>query len=123
MFLLNYVNDFIGAERQKLVQEAYDRLGKILSKVGVQENLKKAVPPTQVVEFLGVTFDAKKGTMEVSVHRLVELRELLEMWCEKQVYDRTQLEQLIGKLQFVTACVRPGKVFIARLLNKLRGCP
>ena len=36
-------------------------------------------------------------------------------------FTRKDLESLIGKLQFVTACVRPGRIFISRLLNALRG--
>ena len=38
-------------------------------------------------------------------------------------FIRKDLESLIGKLQFVTACVRPGRIFISRLLNTLRGLP
>ena len=33
--------------------------------------------------------------------------------------SRKDLERIIGKLQFVAACVRPGRVFISRLLNTL----
>ena len=52
-----------------------------------------------------------------------EVRQLCDAWLGKQWYDRTQLESLIGKLQFVAACVRPGRVFISRLLNILREMP
>ena len=59
----------------------------------------------------------------MSQHHLDELHELLLLWLGKEKFTRTQLESLIGKLQFVTACVRPGRVFICRLLNVLHETP
>ena len=58
----------MGAEHRDMAQFAYDRLGNVLRLAGLKENDKKAVPPTQIIEFLGVTFNAAKGTMEVSPH-------------------------------------------------------
>ena len=120
MFLLNYVDDFLGAEHQAQAQAAYDRLGKILDEINLTENQNKAVLPTEIIEFLGVTFNSATGTMEVSEHRLHELHDLLELWDHKTTYTRKQLENLVGKLQFVATCVRPGRVFICRLLNAMR---
>ena len=81
----------------------------------------KSVPPTQVIEFLEVTFNSVQGTMEVSPDRLKKLNQMLGKWLQKSHFSRKQLEQLIGKLQFVAACVRPGRIFISRLLNSLHG--
>ena len=36
---------------------------------------------------------------------------------------KKQTQSLIGVLQFVAICVKPGRVFMARLLNFLRECP
>ena len=123
LFLLNYVDDFLGAETRDLAQLAYDQLGQLLKDLNLVENESKATPPSEIVEFLGVTFNSQKGTMEVSQHHLDELHELLLSWLDKEKFTRTQLESLIGKLQFITACVRPGRVFICRLLNVLRETP
>ena len=120
MFLLNYVDDFLGAEHYAQAQAAYDRLGKILEEINLTENQNKAVLPTDVIEFLGVTFNSVTGTMEVLEHRLHELHDLLEVWSCKLNYTRKELESLVGKLQFVAACVWPGRVFICRLLNAMR---
>ena len=37
-------------------------------------------------------------------------------------FTKKQLQSLLGKLSFVTACVKPGRLFMARLLNSLREC-
>jgi hypothetical protein len=31
-----------------------------------------------------------------------------------------ELQSLLGKLHFISACVRPGRIFVSRLLNWLR---
>ena len=59
--------------------------------------------------------------MEVSPDRCREILGIVKHWKEKQTFVRQELEQLIGKLQFVASCVRPGRLFISRLLNELRG--
>ena len=123
LFLLNYVDDFLGAEMAEVANMAYERLGNILAELNIEENTAKAVSPCEVIEFLGVTFNSEKGTMEISPHRLSEILKLLDAWKSKTCFSRKQLESLIGKLQFVAACVRPGRIFISRLLNVLRETP
>ena len=123
LFLLNYADDFLGAEHRDITQMAFDRLGEILQQINLVENENKAVPPTPIIEFLGVTFNSETGTMEVSPHRLQELQQLLDVWLCKSCYTRKQLESLIGKLIFVAVCVRPGRIFICRLLNSLCNTP
>ena len=122
-FLLNYIDDFIGAEVGQKAWDSYHKMADLLHKVGAEESTSKAVDPNPVVEFLGVLFNAQAQTMSVTPERLQELKELTESWLNSNTgsFTRKQLESLIGKLQFVAACVRPGRVFISRLLNKLRG--
>ena len=45
---------------------------------------------------------------------------MISLWKDKNYASLRQLQSLIGKLNFVAACVRPGRVFINRLLNWLR---
>ena len=65
--------------------------------------------------------DTEKMTLEVSEHRKLELLELLKVWKRKDSFKKKQLQSLIGKLSFVTNCVRPGRIFLARLIEKLKG--
>ena len=37
--------------------------------------------------------------------------------------SRKQLQSVIGKLLHITKCVRPGRLFVSHLLDKLRGSP
>jgi hypothetical protein len=39
---------------------------------------------------------------------------------DQNKYDPSKLQSLLGKLNFVAQCVKPGRIFISRLLNWLR---
>ena len=61
-------------------------------------------------------------TLTVPDFRLEELQDLFSSWLNKTHFSRRELQQLLGKLTFVTACVRPGRAFSCRLINALRSC-
>ena len=59
--------------------------------------------------------------MSVTPARLQELKEhLLPLWLTKKSATKTELQSLIGKLSFVSKCVRPGRLFLTRILDTLR---
>ena len=119
-FLLNYIDDLLGAEKQTRIQPAFQHLLKILKDINVEVAQDKIIPPTTRIEFLGVTFDSEKMTIEVTQERITEMLMELNTWNAKTTATRKELESLIGKLQFASKCIKPGRTFIARLLQWLR---
>ena len=117
---INYLDDFGGAEKYQDAWASYNLFWKILNAIGVQEAEEKSVPPTTHMEFLGNTVDTVKQTLEVSEDRKDELMYILNEWTSKEWFTKKELQSLIGKLSFVTNCVRPEWVFISRLLEVLR---
>ena len=120
-FLLNYVDDFVGAETKEKIWKAYNSLTILLKELGVETSKEKIVEPTTRMEFLGITFDAEQKTMEIPQEKLQEIMEELNSWLYKVSASRKEIESLIGKLQFAAKCVRMGRIFIARLINWIRG--
>ena len=49
LFLLNYVDDFLGVEQKEIAHKAYNTLGEILHQTGAKESAGKAVEPTQII--------------------------------------------------------------------------
>ena len=96
---------------------------RILQSLGAEESSEKTIPPTIRLEFLGNTLDSSSMTLEVSVHCKQELLTLIEKWLCKDRFSLKELQSLIGKLSFVTNCIRPGRIFISRLLGILRQMP
>jgi hypothetical protein len=70
--------------------------------------------------FLGVTFDTVSMTLEVTPERVVEISLLVQSWLRKKKASLKELQSLLGKLHFISSCVRPGRVFVNRLLSWLR---
>ena len=116
-FLLNYVDDFVGAELDQLAWDAYHFLTKLLRDLQVQTSPEKKVPPTTRLEFLGTTFDSEKMTMEIPPAKLKEIKQELQVWGKKERATRREMKSLIGKLQFAARCVRSGRIFLSRLIN------
>ena len=61
----------MGIEKEAIVWQAYNTPGNLLKDLGVQEAEDKAVPPAQVVEFLGTGFDLVKQILFVKMKNSV----------------------------------------------------
>ena len=120
-FLLNYIDDFLRAEARRKIYKAFEHLTKLQEDLRVETAPEKIIPPTRI-EFLvlGVTLDSETMTMEVSQDRIRNMLVELNAWNSKDTATRKEVESLIGKLQFASKCVKPGRTFIARLIPWLR---
>ena len=92
----------------------------MLNELGIEEASSKASAPSTKMEFLGILFDTEKMQLEIPDDKLTEVRALVLSWLEKVSAKRKELESLLGKLKFVGQCVRPGRLFISRMLEMLR---
>ena len=120
-YLLNYADDFLGVEYETRVNVAREAFLRLLEKVGTARSIKKSVAPTQVIEFIGNLVNTIDMTLGVTPQRKVEVLEELEKWRGKVTCMRRQLESLIGKLQFMSNCIGPGRLFVSRLLEEMKG--
>ena len=107
----NYIDDFPSTEPQGIVWDSYDALGRLFRDLGVQESPEKASPPDHVVVFLGTWFNAREQTMFVTPDR-------------DMVHQATI--RIAHRKTCLLFCVRPGRLFVSRLLTFLttmkRGC-
>ncbi len=115
-----YLDDLIGVSSPEKGSEAFNSLGSLLEDLGLQENTKKACPPSTVQTVLGVEIDTDELTISVTSERIRELMELCDKWNRKWKTTKNELQSLLGKLCFVTKCVRQSRVFLNRMLETLR---
>ena len=59
-------------------------------------------------------------TMEIPEDKIKQIKEELEGWLFRQAANRKEAESLVGKLQFMGKCIKPGRIFIARLINWMK---
>ena len=112
-FLLNYVDDFVGAEVKARIWTAYQTLTKLLEELRVDISVEKLIPPTTRLEFLGITFDVDTMTMEISEAKMHDIR-------KETSAIRKEVESLVGKLQFMAKCIKAGRIFLSRLIHWIR---
>ena len=121
--IVNYIDDFAGAEVPELADQAFQILEEVLSHCGLVESSSKSVSPSTVIIFLGVLLNSITMTLQITQDRLEEILHLLDTWTHKVMADKTEVQSLVGKLVFVASCVKPGRIFISRMLNFLRVMP
>ena len=119
--VLNYLDDFIGVESNLVrAEESFSHLEQLLADLGLVESQDKAEPPATQQVILGVLFDTNALTMSITKERLLEIEELLSDWLSRKTATKSKLQSLLGKLVFVSKCVRQSRLFISRLLAQLR---
>ena len=120
---VNYLDDFGGAEEAHKAEVAFLNLGRILQNIGIHESKKKACPPSHTCTFLGVKYDTINMVMTISDDRITELQSMLEQWSHKTHASLKEVQQILGKLNFVCNTVRSGRVFVSRIINLLKELP
>ena len=117
--VLNYLDDFAGAESPELASRSYLELGNILCSCGIEESKEKACPPSIKMTFIGVLLDTEELTLSVTPERVQDILDLVHTWLQKHSAILPELQSLVGKLSFVSSCVHASRVCIPRILNWL----
>ena len=113
------MDDFIGVEYCSRVFQAHRSLTDVIEEVGLIRSTKKSGKSTQCIEFIGNLVDTVTMTVGIIPSRQAEIVKELEVWRMRKQCSRGQLETLVGKLQFISNCVKSDRLFISRLLEQL----
>lgn len=119
----NYIDDFGGAESPSKATMAFETLEELFSILGLESSPEKDCAPSTCMVFLGVQFNTIDMTMSVTPERLLELLSRCRLLLTADSVSRRDLQSLLGVMSFVTACVRPARIFMSGLLNTLRTNP
>lgn len=114
-----YLDDFYGAECPDGAFNAFHELQSLFDRLGLQASPEKDCPPATTMICLGIEVDTNTFCLRVPRERLDDLLLELQHWKTRTSYRLTELQSLLGKLSFVTACVKSGRIFMSRLLNNL----
>ena len=117
--VFNYVDDFMSVDWEDAAWRAYNTMGNLLRDLGVQEAVDKSVPPSHLIEFLGILFDLIRMLIILPQDKCDDIRSELRQWRHVQIMTLNGLQSLAGKLQFAATCVRPGRVFVAQLYDAI----
>lgn len=123
LLTLNYIDDFPGGQLASRAEANTHTFEVILKDSGFEENVGKRCLPDKRMAFKGVMFNLQSHTLEITPDRLQEIQVELDAWLASSHASRHDVQVLVGRLNFVSDCVRAGKVFMARLLAFLRSTP
>ena len=121
--VFHYLDDFLIVARPQSSQckeelqvllECFDRLG-----VPVAE--QKLEGPTTTLTFLGIELNTEQMIRRLPPKKLKELKELVGEWLPKKACRISDLQSLAGKLQHASKVVRPGRTFLRRMFELLKG--
>ena len=112
-----------GADTPDLAWKPFEKMGKLLQDLCVQESVSKACVPNTRIVFLGIVIDSQKLTLELDKGRLRYFQKLLGSWEIKAHASLKEVQSLVKVLSFASACIHQGRAFFSRILNFLRCIP
>lgn len=123
-FSLHFIDDFLTMGRAKTGQCARNlNIVKSTSKKnGTPLKQVKIVGPTTCLDFLGIELDTERFQMRLSEEKIVGLKKVLNQWEKRRACKKRELLSLIGKLSHACKIVRPGRIFLRRMIETSCKC-
>ncbi|MCP3887314.1 MAG: hypothetical protein GY702_00355 [Desulfobulbaceae bacterium] len=119
---MSYIDDIVGvASSLEKAQEDFEKAIQLMAKLGLEEAEDKRTPPSSVVTWLGVEFDTVQGIMRMPKEKIQNSISLAQQWLSKKFCYVSQLRSIVGKLMHIASCSRTLRLFMNRMLEKLRG--
>ena len=121
--ILHYLDDFftLGPADSMVCSNSLNAIQQASLDIGISLAPEKCEGPTTCITFLGIELNSIYMTARLPNDKLAELQTLIGSWTGKKFCTRKELESLVGKLNHACAVVAPGRTFLQRLINLLRG--
>ena len=116
----NYIDDIIGYGLKSKVDHSFQDLYSLLQDLGLNISDHKLVYPTTKAICFGVEIDTENFTISVPPQKLKEIRLACHDWLTRTHCSKRELQSLLGKLLYITKCVRASRFFLNRMLTTLR---
>lgn len=92
----------------------------LLADLGLPESVEKIQYPSTCVTWLGIRIDFQNMSLSVPETKLQEVRTWVGKALKCRSISRKHLQSMLGKLLHIAKCIRPARLFVARLLEGLR---
>ena len=84
---------------------------------------QKFVPPTQCLEFLGLTLDSIRMQIRIPRDKVLNIILMIKTTLLRRTIKTRLLAAIAGKLNFVCKAVPPGRPFLRRIFDAFAGKP
>jgi hypothetical protein len=118
LLLAHYVDDYLLVNKEKpMAITALALFISLLIWLRVPVAMNKLITPCRCIEYLGIIINSLTMTASLSNERLTSIRLALSQWLSRTKCTPHELLSLIGTLSFAAKVVRPGRIFLRRLIN------
>ncbi|MEO2152753.1 MAG: reverse transcriptase domain-containing protein, partial [Thermococcus sp.] len=116
--VIHYLDDFFLCHSSfRACQTAMDGLLALFTRLGVPLASEKICGPATRLTFLGIEIDTAARTVRLPPDKFAALLQLLTTWRDKTRCDKRALLSLVGRLSFAAKVVKPGRLFLRRLID------
>lgn len=120
-YLLAYLDDFGACYASKEdAQASFHAFLDLTSQLGLHLAKEKSVPPAQEIEWLGYKVNSKDMSISISAAKLCDTLNDCKGWLNKSRVDKRTVQAIVGRLVYISNCIRPGRKFTSRILATLR---
>ena len=122
--VLHYLDDFLmispaespkGSQDLNIILTLFDSLH-------VPVAPEKVEGPTTQLTFLGIEMDTENMILRLPENKLSALKEMIGEWLTRKFCTVRDSQSLAGKLQHACKVVHPGRTFVRRIFELLKGC-
>lgn len=123
--IFHYLDDFliVSPPGSELGVVNLHKLVTLFGRLQVPIAPEKLEGPTTILSFLRIELDSGALILRLPERKLRELKALLGTWLGKKSCLKKDLQSLTGKLQHAAKVVRPGRTFMRRMFDLLKGVP
>ena len=118
--MYNYIDDVICIHKRPYANAEFDLLFSLFEFLGVPVNPKKVVPPSRTLTCMGIDVNVDTKQLTIPHQKVSDILDLCKVYIKAKAITKKQLQSLLGKLLYQYRCVAPARIFVNRLLNKLR---
>ena len=102
----NYIVVIIGHAVCSQAHHSFDYLYNLLLDLGFDISEKNVVTPATKVTCLGVEINSENFTVSISEEKMQDIIKICNMWSDKTHCTKRELQSLLGKLLYITKCVK-----------------
>ena len=116
--IIHYLDDFFicsssfeSCEKDmRIIKSAFLELGVPLAP-------DKIIGPSTTITYLGIEIDTSSRSIRLPDEKFHDLQATLNGWLDKRKCTKRELLSLIGSLSFACKVVKPGRIFLRRLID------
>ena len=116
--VIHYLDDFLlcGSDLEAC-KDNVASMQTLFTELGVPLAPEKTFGPSTTITYLGIEIDSVEQVIRLPDNKLSELIILLRWWSQRRKCTKRELLSLIGSLSFACKVVKPGRIFLRRLID------